>query len=90
MTDEEHLERLERWVDKVVEESALLSEDSTEEEIRERQSIWYADYFTLEDGWLMGAPDDPEMRRWLIEEEGMAPDFADQVLGKMSELAVAR
>lgn len=90
MADEETLERLERWADKVLDDSARLSEDLTEDELRQRQAFWYADFYTLNDGWLIAAPDDPAMRNRLIEEEGMSPDFADEVLAKMRELAAAR
>ncbi len=48
-----------------------------------------ADFYTMADGWLIAAPDDPEMRQYLIEEEFMDPEFADLVLAKMRELAVS-
>ena len=85
-----NLERLQQWADKVLDDSARLSEDLGEAELRERQALWYADFFTLEDGGLVAAPDDPAMRDRLIGEEGMSPDFADEVLAKMRELAAAR
>jgi hypothetical protein len=90
MTDNGYLDRLERWAQKVVEDTARLPEDLTEEELREHQVAWYADFFTLEDGWLVASPDDPEMRERLTGEEGMSPDFADEVLAKMRELGAAR
>jgi hypothetical protein len=85
-----NLERLEQWANKVLDDSARLSEDLDEAELRERQALWYADFFTLEDGWLVAAPDDPAMRDRLIGEEGMSPEFADEILAKMRELAAAR
>jgi hypothetical protein len=89
MADEVYRDRLERWANKVLDDSARLSRDLTEAERRELETGWYADFYTLEDGWLIKDPDDPAMRDWLIEEEGMSPDFADQVLAKMRELATA-
>jgi hypothetical protein len=90
MADNGYLERLERWADKVVDDSARLSEDLTGDELREREALWYADFFTLEDGWLIADPDDPAMRGRLIDEEGMSPDLADEVLAKMRELGSPR
>jgi hypothetical protein len=90
MADNGYLERLERWADKVVDDSARLSEDLTGDELQEREALWYADFFTLEDGWLIADPDDPAMRGRLIDEEGMSPDLADEVLAKMRELGAAR
>ena len=87
MVDNERLERLERWADKVVEESAILPEDLPESELRERQAAWYADFYVAEDGRLLADPNDPAMREWLIDQEGMSPDLADDVLAKMRELA---
>ena len=90
MAETETLERLERWAQKVLDDAERLPEDLTEDELRERQVLWYADFFTLEDGWLVASPDDPAMRERLIDEEGMSPDFADEILAKMRELAAAR
>ena len=90
MAEQEILDRLERWAEKVTAESEQLPEDLSEDELRDRQAAWYADYFTLEDGWLYAAPDDPAMRERLLDEEGMSPDFADLVLAKMRELGGAR
>ena len=90
MADKELLDRLERWADKVVDDSAQLSEDLTDSELGERQALWYADFYVSDDGWLIAGPDDPAMRNWLIEEEGMSPELADQILAKMRELATAR
>ena len=90
MAQQEVLDRVESWAGKVADESAALPEDLPDDELRERQVAWYADFFTLEDGWLIASPDDPAMRERLIDEEGMSPDFADQVLAKMRELGGAR
>jgi hypothetical protein len=90
MAQQEILDRLEVWADKVATESEELPENLTDDELRARQAAWYAEYFTLDDGWLYAAPDDPAMRERLIDEEGMSPDFADQVLAKMKELGGAR
>lgn len=90
MADDASLERLEQWADRVVADSAELSEDLTPEELRERQVLWYADFFTLDDGWLVAGPDDPAMRERLVHEEGMSDDLADDVLAKMRELGAAR
>ena len=84
------LERLERWAQKVLEESAQLPEDLPESELRQRQVTWFADFYASDEGWLIAAPDDPAMREWLIDQEGMSPDLADEVLAKMSELAAVR
>ena len=90
MAQQEILNRLEHWAQKVTAESEQLPEDLSEDELRERQAAWYADYFTLEDGWLFAAPDDPAMRERLLDEEGMSPEFADLVLAKMRELGAGR
>jgi hypothetical protein len=90
MTDNGYLDRLERWAAKVLDDSQRLPEDLSEEELREQQVSWYADFFTLEDGWLVASPDDPAMRERLTGEEGMPPDLADEVLAKMRELGAAR
>lgn len=90
MAEQEILERLERWAERVASESEELPEDLSEDELREREAAWYADYFTLEDGWLVAPPDDPKMRERLLDEEGMSPELADRVLAKMSELSASR
>lgn len=87
MADQKDLERVEQWAQKVVDESASLPEDILEDQLMERQASWYADFFTLEDGWLVAPPDDPAMRERLMVEEGMSAELADQVLAKMKELA---
>jgi len=90
MADNGHLERLESWAERVVAESEQLPEDLTAEELREHEALWYAGFFTLEDGWLVASPDDPAMRERLVVEEGMSDDLADDVLAKMRELGAAR
>jgi hypothetical protein len=90
MADTGHLERLRSWADRVAAESEQLPEDMTAEELTEQKALWYADYFTLEDGWLVASPDDPVMRERLTGEEGMGDDLADDVLAKMRELGAAR
>ena len=90
MADDGYLERLDRWARKVVADSEQLPEDLSPEELREREALWYADFFTLEDGWLVASPDDPAMRERLIHEEGMSDALADDVLEKMRELGAAR
>lgn len=90
MADANDLDRLERWAERVLEDVSTLPEDMPEGELRERQARWYADYFALAEGSPVGGPDDPAMRTWLIEEEGMSPDFADEVLAKMKELVAAQ
>jgi hypothetical protein len=87
---QEILERLERWADKVAAESEELPEDLSDDELLRLQAGWFADFFTLEDGWLVAGPDDPAMRERLLEEEGMSPDFADLVLARMRDLGAAR
>jgi hypothetical protein len=90
VTDPQNLDRLEQWAQKVVEESARLPADISESELLEREAGWYAEYFAPEDGWLVASPDDPAMRAWLLEEEGMSPELADAVLAEMSRLAAER
>jgi hypothetical protein len=94
MTDDQNvngnLERLEQWAQKVLDDSARLPEDLSEAELRERQALWYADFFTTDDGWLVAPPDDPAMRERLTVEEGLSPELADEVLAKMRELAASR
>jgi hypothetical protein len=90
MADDAYLERLERWAEKVVADSASLPEDLAGDELREQEAHWYAEFYTLEDGWLIAGPDDPAMRERLIHEEGMGDDLADDVLAKMRELGAAR
>jgi hypothetical protein len=90
MADNGHLERLESWAERVVAESEQLPGDMTAEELREQEALWYAGFFTLEDGWLVASPDDPAMRERLVVEEGMSDELADDVLAKMRELGAAR
>jgi hypothetical protein len=90
MINEQHLDRLERWAENVLDDIERLPAELPDDELRDREAGWYADFYTLEDGWLIADPDDPAMRRWLVEDEGMGGDFADRVLAKMRELAAAR
>jgi hypothetical protein len=90
MADDAYLGRLERWAERVVADSASLAEDLTGDELLEQQAHWYAEFYTLEDGWLIAGPDDPSMRDRLIHDEGMSPELADDVLTKMRELGAAR
>jgi hypothetical protein len=85
MAEQEILDRLQEWADKVTADSESLPEDLTDDELLERQATWYAEFFTLDDGWLVAPPDDPAMRDRLLNEEGMSPDLADLVLVKMRE-----
>ena len=90
MVDNERFERMQRWADKAVDASAFLPEVLPESHLRERQAIWYADFYVGEDGRLIADPNNPAMREWLIDQEAMSPDLADDVLVKMRELAAAR
>jgi hypothetical protein len=90
MAQQDVLERLQWWAGKVRADSESLPEDLSDDELRERQATWYAEYFTLDDGWLYASPDDPAMRERLLDQEGMSPELADLVLAKMSELAASR
>jgi hypothetical protein len=76
---------LEEWAQKVVEDSQSLPEDLSEDELQERQVQWYADYFVLSGS----DPDDPALRGRLVDEEGMSPELADEVLAKLRQLAAA-
>jgi len=71
-------------------ETQELPENLTDDELQEREATWYAEFFTLDDGWLVAPPDDPAMRDRLLNGEGMSREFADLVLAKMRELAAAR
>jgi hypothetical protein len=53
-------------------------------------AVEMAAFCTLADGWLIAHPDDPEMRRWLVEDEGCDKAFADAVLARMRKLGAAR
>jgi hypothetical protein len=86
MSNNGNLERLETWARRVVDDSERLPEDLSEAELRERQVTWYADFFVLEET----DPDDPAMRERLVNEEGMSPELADEVLAKTRELRAAR
>ena len=90
MADNGDLERIQRWAEKVVAESAELPVDLSAEELRDREAHWYADFFTLHDGWLVASPDDPAMRERLVHEEGLSDELADEVLEKMRALGSVR
>jgi hypothetical protein len=86
MSDHGSFEKLETWARRVLEDSESLPHDLSEAELGERQVGWYADFFILDNA----DPDDPAMRDRLIDDEGMSPELADQVLAKMRELRTAR
>jgi len=90
MADDAYLERLGQWADRVVADSERLSEALPGDELREREALWYAEFFTLDDGWLVADPDDPAMRDRLMHDEGMSHELADDVLEKMRQLGAAR
>ena len=86
MTENGNLDLLETWAEKVLSDSANLPEGLSESEVREREVQWYADYFVLS----QSDPTDPALRARLVDEEGMDPELADQVLARMRQLAAAR
>jgi hypothetical protein len=88
--DPRNLDRLERWAAQVVADSARLDPGLSEEELAQHQAAWYAEYFVTSDGWLVASPDDPAMRAWLLDEEGLTPELADAVLAEMARLAAGR
>ena len=59
--------------------------------LRDRAVLEDAHYYgQLADGfWLIAHPDDPAMRAFLIDDEGMDPSYAGAVVAKMRELAAA-
>ena len=75
-----------KWADAVLDEHARRSEHLTEEEMFNLRVTEEAERYTLADGWEISHPDDPRMRRYLLDDEGMHPDFADAVLAKMRDL----
>jgi len=89
LAENEDLERLEQWADKVAEESRRLPADLSEAEVREYEARWYADFYAQNVDLIKAGPDDPAMRDWLITEEGMSPELADAVLGRLRNLATA-
>jgi hypothetical protein len=87
MADNETLERLEEWAEKVAQESRQLPPDLSEEELREYEAAWYADFYAANPDWAKGGPDDSAMRQWLIAEEDLSPELADAVLNRLRNLA---
>jgi hypothetical protein len=69
-----------------------VSEQLTDAEPRDRVVLKAAEFYVLVDDvfadgcWVIADPDDPRMRTYLTEEEGMTPEVADAVLAKMREL----
>jgi hypothetical protein len=49
-----------------------------------------AEFYTLADAWLIGPPDDPKMRAYLIKEDNCSPEQAERVLARMRELGRER
>jgi len=90
MADNETLERLEQWAEKVADESRQLPADLTEDELLDHEAGWYADFYARNEDLIKGGPDDPAMREWLIAEEDMSPPLADAVLDRLRNLAAAR
>jgi GH43 family beta-xylosidase len=86
----ERLERLERWAAKVVEESGQLSPDISEQELRDHQATWYADFYAANSDWARRPQDDAEMRTFLITQEDMSPELADAVVARLKDLVAAR
>jgi hypothetical protein len=81
-------DEMQEWADQVLDASARESEHLSDEELYDRAVIRAAESWMLTDGWVIGDPDDPAVRAYLIEGEGYDPGFADDVLAKMRELAV--
>jgi len=66
-------------------------EDSlTPEERDAREALETAAFYVLLDAWLIGHPDDPTVREYLIEEDGWDEDYADLVLAKVREIGADR
>lgn len=86
----ERLDRLERWAAKVVEESEQLPADISEQELRDHQARWYADFYAVNADWALKTHDDAEMRSWLITQEDMSPELADAVVARLKDLVAAR
>ena len=90
MAENENLERLEQWAEKVAAESRQLPADLSEDELREHEAKWYADFYAANGDWAKGASDDAGMRDWLIAEEDLSPKLADAVLDRLRNLAATR
>jgi hypothetical protein len=82
MTGEDALDRVEQWAEKVLEESARLSPELSQSELREQEARWYADYYAL--------GNEEVSRERLIDQDSLSPEMADMVLAKLRELAAAR
>jgi hypothetical protein len=90
MSANENLNRLERWAAKVAEESRQLPPDLSEQELREHEAAWYADFYAANSDWALKSHDDAETRNWLITEEDLDPELADAILARLKELVGAR
>jgi hypothetical protein len=86
----EKLNRLERWAEKVAEESAQLSPDISEQELRDQEASWYADFYAVNGDWALPSRDEAEMRSWLVGQEDVDPALADAILVKLKGLVAAR
>jgi len=90
MDGNERLDQLERWAARVVEESRQLPPDISEQELRDHQARWYADFYAVNADWALKTHDDAEMRSWLITQEDMSPELADAVVARLKDLVAAR
>jgi hypothetical protein len=71
-----------RWAEWRMDQGARATEKVTDGDVYDYDVREAADWWTLQDGWALN-PDDPETRRYLVEDEGYEPDFADAVLARM-------
>jgi hypothetical protein len=85
----ENLDRLERWAEKVAEESAQLSPDISEQELRDHEAGWYADFYAANGDWALPSRDDAEIRNWLTTQEDLSPELADAVVARMKDAVAA-
>ena len=76
--------------EEVLAEHARISEHLTDDQMRDIVVTRQAQYYAPADGWRVAPPDDPAMRRHLIEDDARDADFADAVLGKMREIDARR
>lgn len=86
----ENLDRLERWAEKVAEESAKLPSDISEDELRDHEAGWYADFYAANSDWALPTRDDAETRSWLITQEDVSPELADAILARLKDPVAAR
>lgn len=86
----ENLDRLERWAEKVAEESTRLPPDISAQELREHEAGWYADFYAANGDWALPSRDEADLRNWLISQEDVDPELADAVLVRLRELVAAR